>query len=45
MNRQLNEYLVETNSIPHRQPPATQPVHLRPRRLRMARWAQRIQPR
>ena len=45
MIRHLNEYLVATDSVPHRQPRANQSVHLRPRRLRMARWAQRIQQR
>ena len=45
MNPQLNQYLVVTNSIPHRRPPATQQVPLHPRRLRMARWAQKVQPR
>ena len=45
MNSQLNEYLVVTDSIPRRRPPATQPMHPRHRRLRMAGWAQRIQSR
>jgi hypothetical protein len=44
MSPQMNEYLVSTDSIPHRRPPANQPMPVRPRRLRMARWAQRIQP-
>jgi hypothetical protein len=45
MDRKLNEYLVATNSVPHRQSPTFRPVQPHPRRLRMARWAQKIQPR
>jgi hypothetical protein len=44
MSYLFNEYLVATDSVPRHRPPAGQSMPRRRRRLRMARWAQRIQP-